>query len=139
MAWVAVDKSGEEHIFEYFPERSDPFWVCSNEEWVGIPNGVIAKLIGRELTWEDEPVELVEDKPQKVEHNFKEDEWIKVPKRTYDKMIDMFCDAHEANLKKACEILEGAILVGIERNLAECKAKDERIAELEAKLKDKGI
>lgn len=64
MAWVAVDKSGKENIFEYFPERSDPFWVCSNEEWVGIPNGSIAKLIGRELTWDDEPVELVETNPQ---------------------------------------------------------------------------
>ena len=67
MAWVAVDKSGQENIFEYFPERSDPFWVCSNEEWVGIPNGVIAKLIGRELTWDDEPVELVETNQQDKE------------------------------------------------------------------------
>ena len=67
-------------------------------------------------------------------HTNGKDEWIKVPKRTYDKMIDMFCDAHEANLTKACEILEGANLVEIERHFAECKAKDERIAELEAKL-----
>ena len=50
------------------------------------------------------------------------------------KLIDKIYDAHEAKLTKACEILEGAILVGIERNLAECKAKDERIAKLEAKL-----
>ena len=62
------------------------------------------------------------------------DEWVKVPKRTYDKMIDMFCDAHEAKLTKACEILEGANLAEIERHFAECKAKDERIAKLEAKL-----
>ena len=34
-------------------------------------------------------------------HTNGKDEWIKVPKRTYDKMIDMFCDAHEANLKKS--------------------------------------
>ena len=67
-------------------------------------------------------------------HTNGQDEYIKVPKRTYDKMIDMFCDAHEANLTKACEILEGAILVGIERNLAECKAKDERIAKLFSEL-----
>ena len=67
-------------------------------------------------------------------HTNGKDEWIKVPKRTYDKMIDMFCDAHEANLKKACEILEGANLAGIERHFAECKAKDERIAELFSEL-----
>ena len=65
-------------------------------------------------------------------HTNGQDEYIKVPKRTYDKMIDMFCDAHEADLKKACEILEGANLAEIERHFAECKAKDERIAELEA-------
>ena len=63
-------------------------------------------------------------------HTNGKDEWIKVPKRTYDKMIDMFCDAHEAKLTKACEILEGANLAEIERHFAECKAKDERIAEL---------
>lgn len=69
-----------------------------------------------------------------IVHTNGEDEWIKVPKRTYDKMIDMFCDAHEAKLTKACEILEGANLAEIERHFAECKAKDERIAKLEAKL-----
>ena len=63
-------------------------------------------------------------------HTNGKDEWIKVPKRTYDKMIDMFCDAHEAKLTKACEILEGANLVGIERHFAECKAKDEEIKRL---------
>ena len=67
-------------------------------------------------------------------HTNGEDEWIKVPKRTYDKMIDMFCDAHEAKLTKACEILEGANLAEIERHFAECKAKDERIAELETMI-----
>ena len=69
-----------------------------------------------------------------VIHTNGEDEWIKVPKKTYEMIIDRIYDEHEAKLTKACEILEGAILVGIERNLAECKAKDERIAELEAKL-----
>ena len=38
MAWVAVNKDG------------------SGE--VELPKGSIKKLIGRELTWEDEPVEL---------------------------------------------------------------------------------
>ena len=63
-------------------------------------------------------------------HTNGKDEWIKVSKRTYDKMIDMFCDAHEAKLTKACEILEGANLVEIERHFAECKAKDEEIKRL---------
>ena len=49
-----------------------------------------------------------------VVHTNGQDEWIKVDKRIYDKAIDMFCAAHEAELK----------------------AKDECIAELEAKLKN---
>ena len=69
-------------------------------------------------------------------HTNGQDEWIRVDKRTYEKAIDKFCDAHEAKLTKACEILDGANLVEIERHFAECKAKDERIAELEAKLKN---
>ena len=49
-----------------------------------------------------------------VVHTNGQDEWIKVDKRIYDKAIDMFCTTHEAELK----------------------AKDECIAELEAKLKN---
>ena len=48
-----------------------------------------------------------------VVHTNGQDEWIRVDKRTYEKAIDKFCDAHEAELK----------------------AKDGRIAELEAELK----
>ena len=53
---------------------------------------------------------------------------------TKEDIVNKIYDAHEANLKKACEILEGANLAEIERHFAECKAKDERIAKLEAKL-----
>ena len=56
--------------------------------------------------------------------------------RAVEEKLDQICDAHEAELTKACEILDGANLVEIERHFAECKAKDERIAELEAKLKN---
>ena len=58
------------------------------------------------------------------------DEWIRVPVRTYEKMVDVIYDAHEAKLTNACEILEGANLVEIERHFAECKAKDEEIKRL---------
>ena len=49
-----------------------------------------------------------------IVHTNGQDEWIKVDKRIYDKAIDMFCAAHEAELK----------------------AKDERITELEAKIQN---
>ena len=48
-----------------------------------------------------------------IVHTNGQDEWIRVDKRTYEKAIERFCDAHEAELK----------------------AKDERIAELEAQIK----
>ena len=67
MAWLAVDEDGREIISLEKPIRHLGYniWV---DEWnyehtfsMGIPKGSIAKLIGRELTWEDEPVELKEE------------------------------------------------------------------------------
>lgn len=62
MAWLAVDDDGTEIIFddENYPYRNieQKEWKCKNEEYVDIPKGSIEKLIGRKLTWEDEPVEL---------------------------------------------------------------------------------
>lgn len=59
-----------------------------------------------------------------VIHTNGEDEWIKVPKRTYHKMIDIFYDEHEAEIEKVCEILEGANIVEIERHINEINTKD---------------
>ena len=62
MAWVAVNKNGEEVIFEFEPERKqDLFWVEYIGDFLYLPKGSIKKLIGRDLTWEDEPVELKEE------------------------------------------------------------------------------
>ncbi len=65
MAWVCKDKDGTEMIFSVKPHRDNytPFWVYGyyvDRDCVSIelPSGSIAKLIGRELTWEDEPVEI---------------------------------------------------------------------------------
>lgn len=64
MAYAAVDKNGKEKIFEgkpvkykniYFPLELDP---GEYEDCILIPKGSIKKLIGHNLTWEDEPVEL---------------------------------------------------------------------------------
>lgn len=73
MAWVAVTKYGAEQIFRNRSMKYRSFWVdfqeldiiskvlekdfdedCSIE----IPSGTIEKIIGRKLTWEDEPVEI---------------------------------------------------------------------------------
>ena len=84
MAWVAVNKDGTEVIGEnlqraryknYFlqPIDSYRFPVSEATEWayvyddldngyqniaIELPKGTIKKLIGKELSWEDEPVEL---------------------------------------------------------------------------------
>ena len=81
MAWVAVHKDGEENIFTFKPYRRDynhisyklykpTHWTDEyvsdyGNEYTGIslPKGTIKKIIGRDLTWEDEPVELKEKHP----------------------------------------------------------------------------
>lgn len=65
MGWIAVDKDGSECFFEKKPFRLRKQWMVpisfKNEEYCGfseLPKGSIKKLIGRELSWDDEPVEL---------------------------------------------------------------------------------
>lgn len=66
MAWLATNHNGDEYIYDYKPER-DVYLTYSPPEdkhgeaiggMVRLPNGTIRKLIGRDLTWEDEPVEI---------------------------------------------------------------------------------
>lgn len=73
MAWIAVDKTGQEVLTDGKPSRDRisrnkelSFWsyVISIEGEYGecvidLPKGTIEKLIGRKLSWEDEPVELM--------------------------------------------------------------------------------
>ena len=61
MAWVAVDQNGDEWIFEEEPTRADDYWEPISEMLVSLPKGSIKKLTGRELTWDDSPVELKEE------------------------------------------------------------------------------
>ena len=62
MAWVAVDKNGDEVIFDFEPHRwNDSFWAEDFGDYIYLPKGTIKKLIGRDLIWSDEPVELKEE------------------------------------------------------------------------------
>lgn len=61
MAWLCKDKDGTELIFSVKPMRYMNEWVVGtsdsmDKDVITLPSGSIAKLIGRELTWEDEPV-----------------------------------------------------------------------------------
>lgn len=73
MAFVAVNKDGSELITSPFPPERElefyEFWQesksgCSYNiipQTIALPKGTIEKLIGKKLTWEDEPVELKEE------------------------------------------------------------------------------
>ena len=58
--WLAVDYDGIEKAFWNKPKRCE-----KHGEWWGdkmvLPHGSVKKLIGRELSWSDEPVELKEE------------------------------------------------------------------------------
>lgn len=67
MAYVAVDKNGDAYIYSEKPKRNRerPYWECickrgydDVETAIELPKDAILKLIGRELTWDDEAVEI---------------------------------------------------------------------------------
>ncbi|MCM1219648.1 MAG: hypothetical protein NC548_34645 [Lachnospiraceae bacterium] len=61
MAFVATDKDGSEWIYKELPFReNDKRWFPSDldRDCFDLPKDSIRKLIGKDLTWEDEPVEL---------------------------------------------------------------------------------
>lgn len=70
-AWLAVDKDGKECIYadkkplrgkdNLGPESWDYLSDYAFYDFVELPKGSIKKLIGRDLSWSDEPVELKEE------------------------------------------------------------------------------
>ena len=56
MAWVAVDKDKTCWLHEFYPTRAKRVWYSSNP--IQLSQNSIKKLIGRELTWDDDPVEI---------------------------------------------------------------------------------
>lgn len=60
MAWLAVDITGEESIFSGKPYYDVYTHRYGSSRYVRIklPRGTIAKILGRELKWSDDPVEI---------------------------------------------------------------------------------
>lgn len=56
MAWLAVDMDNKEWTFAIKPYR-DSFEWDGSAYYVELPKGSIKKLIGKSLTWKDEPFE----------------------------------------------------------------------------------
>jgi hypothetical protein len=63
MAYLCVDKNGE-YIADELPIRAWFEWVGWRDVYgesctlISLPKGTIKKLIGKEMTWEDEPYEM---------------------------------------------------------------------------------
>ena len=65
MACVAVDKGGHEYVYHYKPSRGENGWdnkIMFHSEHCRLTKGSIEKLIGKKLTWKDEPVKLQRNK-----------------------------------------------------------------------------
>lgn len=62
MAWVAVNRDGTEYIYQNKPKRGEVNWqdLVYDTFYTDIllPYSSIKRLIGRDLTWQDEAVEL---------------------------------------------------------------------------------
>ena len=73
MAYLAVHSWGDEVMFHNRPTRKENrywqddkvYWeirghtTCAQDYSIVLPKGTIKKLIGRDMTWEDEPVNLL--------------------------------------------------------------------------------
>jgi len=56
--WFAVDRDGAEYIYSDKPEKHIEAHCWSPiSDYTKLPKDTIKKLIGLELTWQDEPVE----------------------------------------------------------------------------------
>lgn len=64
MAWIATDKDGGIVIFTNKPTRDKTieFWIQESGDFKVLSKEIERSLIGRELTWADEPVEIGEIK-----------------------------------------------------------------------------
>lgn len=58
MAWLAVDNDNSEYIYTEQPTRIRDICWGSIYRYAHMSYGSIEKLIGRKLTWDDEPVEI---------------------------------------------------------------------------------
>lgn len=69
MAWVAADRCGE-YVYSEKPWRDhDELWEYNRtKDHICLPKGSVKKLVGKELTWEDEPVELKEVNMKEKKH-----------------------------------------------------------------------
>jgi len=112
MAWLAVDKDKEEVICENELHRAYTFhegivkseyefWQAEDNDdfrTISLPKGSIEKLIGKKLTWEDEPVELKEKvltEHEKQEMRIDPEKTYVLDSKIYTELVDSVFDGEE--------------------------------------------
>ena len=58
MAWIAVDEDEQGYVYDKKPTRYNDEWCNMKSEITAISDYAIQLIVGRDLTWEDEPVEV---------------------------------------------------------------------------------
>ena len=64
MAWLVVDKDGEEYLYKNKPQRDSEMccWYASKpiteDAFILLASGTIELILGAKLSWKDEPFEL---------------------------------------------------------------------------------
>jgi hypothetical protein len=59
MPFVAVDDNGDETLFDLKPERGKNGGWIPKSGYCPLPDGSIEEIIGRKLTWDDDPVKVI--------------------------------------------------------------------------------
>ena len=75
--WIAVDRNGDEFLYGALPCRKTintsrgktefgPMWIFAESNGLlrRLPQGRIEWLLGRTLTWEDDPVEITAEQAE---------------------------------------------------------------------------
>ena len=66
MAYLAVDCAGNEWIFPAKPKKDiNGFWWMHEADSIKLPQGTIERLVGKKLTWDDDPYEFITLHPDK--------------------------------------------------------------------------
>ena len=67
MSYLAVDKNGKCAIYDWKPTRGENQWFPyiigtskRQTSYMFIPKSMMLKLVGKSLTWEDEPFEITD-------------------------------------------------------------------------------
>ena len=58
MAWLAVDEDKDEWLYMQQPERFGSCFDTDSDDCQLLEKGTIKRLIGRNLTWDNAPVEI---------------------------------------------------------------------------------